>query len=189
MSKQSEKVKVWRKRTKQRIIDAMGGKCCICGYSKCHSALALHHLDPSQKDIALSSIRANPKNWNTIAKELRKCVLLCHVCHCETHEGIVSIPSDAPKFDEKFVDYKKLERDASMTPCPMCQKLKVSYHKHCSASCAHRSRRKIDWETIDLQKELQTKSFVTLAEELGCSDNAIRKRLKSLGYNPKTFRK
>jgi len=32
MSKKSEHVKNWRKNCKERIIQAMGGKCCVCGY-------------------------------------------------------------------------------------------------------------------------------------------------------------
>lgn len=49
MSIKSEYVKKWRKTAKLRIIEAMGGECCICGYKKCPEALALHHLDPSKK--------------------------------------------------------------------------------------------------------------------------------------------
>ena len=181
MSKQSEKVKLWRRRTKERIIFAMGGKCCVCGYNKCQSALALHHLDPSKKDIGLGAIRANPQSWDVIVKELRKCILVCHVCHCEIHEGIIEVPESAPKFDESFVDYKKLEENKDiLTPCPVCGKMKASYLKNCSLECAGRSRYKLDWDKINLQEELKNKSIVKLAEGLGCSDAAIHKRMKKL---------
>jgi len=105
MSKNSEKVKRWRRRTKSRIIESMGGQCCLCGYNKCQSALALHHLDPSQKEIGLGAIRANPKNWSKIVDELRKCILVCHVCHCEIHEGLVKVPGDVARFNEVFSNY------------------------------------------------------------------------------------
>ncbi len=59
MSKSSEKVKRWRKATKQRIIDSFGGKCGICGYEKCPDALALHHLNPLEKEFGLGGVRAN----------------------------------------------------------------------------------------------------------------------------------
>ena len=39
----------------------------------------------------------------------------------------------------------------------------------------------VDWDNIDLKKELESKSIVKLSEELGCSDGAIHKRLKKLG--------
>lgn len=111
MSKQSEKVKLWRQRSKERIVAAMGGKCSLCGYCKCLSALALHHLDPSQKEISFGKIRANPRNWEKVVQELRKCVLLCHNCHSEVHANIIIVPSTCPKFDESFLDYK------SKSPC------------------------------------------------------------------------
>src|ERR1700688_4794367 len=101
MSKQSEKVKRWRKRCKERIIEAMGGQCCVCGYNRCQWALALHHLDPAQKDFGLGTIRANAKSWASIVEELRKCVLVCNNCHAEIHEGMVVVPNDAPRFNEK----------------------------------------------------------------------------------------
>lgn len=105
MSKQSEKVKRWRKRCKERIIEAMGGSCCCCGYNKCMWALALHHLNPDEKEMTLSSIRANPKNWNIIVKELRKCILVCHNCHSEIHAGERLIPDNVYKFNESFIEY------------------------------------------------------------------------------------
>ena len=81
----SEKVKKWRHETKKRIIESMGGKCQICGYNKCDSALDLHHINPEEKEISLASIRANPKSWSLIVAELRKCVLICANCHREEH--------------------------------------------------------------------------------------------------------
>ena len=93
----SQYVKEWRKKTKLRIIKAMGGKCQICDYDRCPEAFDLHHLDPSTKEMTFSSIRANPKAWITIVKELRKCVLLCSNCHRKQRAGIISldIPSRA----------------------------------------------------------------------------------------------
>lgn len=108
MSKQSDRVKRWRKRCKERIITAMGGSCCICKYNKCQSSLALHHLDPKKKDFRFGGIRANPKSWDKIVDELRKCVLVCHNCHNEIHEGMTKVPLNAPKFNEEWKDYSKI---------------------------------------------------------------------------------
>ena len=102
VSKASEKVKRWRKASKVKIVKAMGGKCVICGYCKCNAALVLHHLNPDEKEIGLGAIRANPKNWVYIVKELRKCVLLCANCHGEVHDGLSFVPEDAVKFDERY---------------------------------------------------------------------------------------
>ena len=182
MSKQSEAVKRWRKNCKARIIEAMGGSCCVCGYNKCDWALSLHHLDPSQKDIAFGAIRANAQSWDSIVKELRKCVLVCHNCHTEIHAGLIDVPESAPKFDEKFCDYKVLEnKPEQLSPCPVCGKLKPIHLKNCSLDCSRRSRYKVPWDTIDLEEELKTKSIVKLSEELGCSDASIYKRVKKIG--------
>lgn len=181
MSVQSDRVKRWRKHCKERIIAAMGGKCCVCGYNRCSAALALHHLDPTQKDIGLGAIRANPKNWNDIVVELRKCVLICHNCHNEVHYHMAVVPDDAPKFDERYADYKEMERQEAMTPCPVCDKLKSPHLKNCSVECAARSKYRVDWDNVNLKEELKTKSIIALSEQIGCSDAAIHKRLKKFG--------
>jgi hypothetical protein len=69
----------------------LGGKCNICGFDKYKSALAIHHLDPKEKDVAFRSMRS----WSLsrIAKELKKCVLLCSNCHVALHAG--EIPSES----------------------------------------------------------------------------------------------
>lgn len=181
MSVSSEKVKVWRKTCKDRIVLAMGGKCCCCGYDRCTASLALHHLDPSQKDFGLGAIRANPKSWLTIVEEIRKCVLVCHNCHNEIHAGMRSVPEDAPRFNELYADYKALEAVAKLDECPQCGKLKRAYLKNCSLSCSSKSKFKVDWDSVDLKEEIKTKTVIKIAEELKCSDASVHKRLKKLG--------
>lgn len=102
MSKQSEKVKRWRKRIKQRIIESMGGRCCICKYNKCLNALSLHHLNPSEKEFGLSKSRISCISWSKITNELRKCILVCMNCHAEIHANLIDIPNDIVKFNEQY---------------------------------------------------------------------------------------
>lgn len=135
MSKNSEEVKKWRANCKNRIVDAMGGSCVVCGYMKCNSSLVLHHLDPSKKEFGLGSIRANPKKWSTIVEEIKKCVLVCHNCHYEIHEGVTFLPETYATFDPKFEDYKELEKTVPLTKCLMCDTLKPEYKKMCSNRC------------------------------------------------------
>lgn len=190
MSKNSEKVKRWRKRCKARIIEAMGGSCVVCKYVKCQSSLSLHHLDPSKKDFGMGAIRANPKNWISLVEELRKCVLVCSNCHGEIHEGISFVPNDAAQFNEAFADYKSLEKSEDiLTPCPMCGKLKADYLKNCSVYCAAISKYRVDWNSIDLFSLLKEKSIVSIAEELGCSDSAVHKRIRKMIYDKKCILK
>lgn len=180
MSESSEKVKRWRKNSKNRIVEAMGGECVICGYNKCTTALALHHLDPSKKEIGFGAIRANPQSWNKIVEELRKCILVCSNCHAEIHEGITEIPKNVKMFNEEFSQYRVIKKDTYHS-CPVCGNKTNIINKYCSLNCAGKSSWRVDWNKIDLQKELQTKSIVKLSEELGCSDGAIHKRLRKLG--------
>lgn len=84
-----EKVKRWRRRTKQKSVEYKGGKCKICGYNKCITALDFHHLNPKEKKFRVSS--GNIKAWNTIKKELDKCILVCCRCHREIHAGLIKI--------------------------------------------------------------------------------------------------
>ena len=78
----------WRQRTKLRAIAYKGGSCQNCGYDKSVRALQFHHLIPGEKDFNIS--RAS-KSWQSIKKELEKCLLLCSNCHAEVHEGIINL--------------------------------------------------------------------------------------------------
>jgi len=181
MSRQSENVKKWRKSTKTRIVQSMGGKCICCGYNNCTGALALHHIDPSKKDFTLGSVRANAKSWKLIVEELKKCILICHNCHSEIHEGVRKLPDIYPVFDESFSDYYNLTHLPEQDICPVCKKYKPVHQITCSRSCAAKKSNVVKWESMDLEHELKNKSILSLAEELGCSDGAIHKRLKKLG--------
>ena len=176
----SQAVKDWRNRTKERIVEAMGGECALCGYKKCQWALALHHLEPEHKDFSFGAIRASCKSWATIVEELRKCILVCHNCHSELHAGITKVPKHVHRFDESYVTYTPLNKPKDSC-CPVCNQLKPSYQITCSKQCAAKNRYQVDWDRVDLQTELKSKSIIQLSRELGCSDGTIHKRLKRLG--------
>ncbi len=101
MNKQSQKVINWRKRTKEKMVASMGGKCQICGYDKCVEALEFHHLDPTQKEYSFAKLRARPQGIEVIKEELKKCILLCSNCHKEVHYNGLDIPSDYAKLNEE----------------------------------------------------------------------------------------
>jgi transposase len=82
-------VKTFRKRTKEKAVEYKGGKCSICNYDRCVSALEFHHLEPSKKDFTLS--QSMNIAWNKVKEELDKCILVCANCHREIHEGIIKI--------------------------------------------------------------------------------------------------
>jgi hypothetical protein len=70
---------------KLKLIEYKGGKCEICGYSKCNSALEFHHKDSSTKDDTISLMMS--QEYEVIKKEVDKCNLLCSNCHRELHHN------------------------------------------------------------------------------------------------------
>lgn len=74
----------WRKDKKRKLIEYKGGKCEICGYNKCTSALSFHHKDPKEKDFNIS---ARSYSYERLKKEVDKCILVCANCHIEIHEN------------------------------------------------------------------------------------------------------
>ena len=69
---------------KKQMVDYKGGKCAVCGYSKCLRALIFHHLDPKIKSFNFGG--SHCRKWADIKAELDKCLLLCQNCHCEIHD-------------------------------------------------------------------------------------------------------
>jgi len=84
----TESVILWRKRTKQKLVEYKGGECEICGYSKCIEALHFHHKNENEKDF---SIAGKSLSFERLKEEVDKCVLVCSNCHSEIHAGLVKI--------------------------------------------------------------------------------------------------
>ncbi len=84
-----EHVKKFRHKKKNKAILYKGGKCTICGYDKCNRNLAFHHIDPNMKDFNISA--KGSWGFERIKAELDKCILVCHNCHGEIHEGLVVV--------------------------------------------------------------------------------------------------
>lgn len=60
-------------------------KCLKCGDAD-SACLDFHHLDPSTKDGDISNL-VKGRVWETLQKELQKCVVLCASCHRKYHAG------------------------------------------------------------------------------------------------------
>lgn len=86
----SESVISWRKRVKAKLVEYKGGKCECCGYNNCIEALEFHHIDPSQKDFTISG---TSKAFETLKKEVDKCIMVCSNCHKEIHAGVRVLPN------------------------------------------------------------------------------------------------
>jgi transposase len=80
-----------RHRLKRILVEEAGGKCILCGYSRCVRALEFHHLDPETKQFELG-YRGCTRSLAVLRAEASKCVLLCSNCHAEVEAGITAVP-------------------------------------------------------------------------------------------------
>lgn len=173
----SQIVKDWRRRTKERLVQAFGSECGICGYNKSFEAFDFHHLDPSEKDFSFAGARANPVSWPKLVVEARKCVMLCANCHREVHAGVAEISDGVRRFDESFEEYEDPRRIHKKHPCKVCAEL--TYNKfYCSYDCDKKDREKVAWDSVDLVELKRDMSNVAIAKMLGVSEAVIRKRLR-----------
>jgi predicted HNH restriction endonuclease len=83
-----EAVKKRRRDLRAKAIELKGGRCEICGYSRCPDALEFHHLDDAKKDFGISA-KGYTRSWEKVKNELNKCQLLCANCHRELHASLI----------------------------------------------------------------------------------------------------
>jgi hypothetical protein len=181
MTNKSEGVKRWRRKTKQRSVDAFGGKCGICGYKKCNDALQFHHINPKEKEFEIGQTRATSKSWIKIVKELKKCVCVCANCHKEIHKGVTLIPENINRYDEFYTYYKEREKLELFDECPICGKSKHKYNVTCSLSCAAKRATKGRYpEDVHILVEQVNKyGYCGTGRIYDVSDNAIRKYIRN----------
>jgi hypothetical protein len=80
-----------RRKVKELLVADAGGRCRLCGYDRYIGALQFHHLDPSEKRLALGGGGATLA-IEMLRRESRKCILLCSNCHAEVEAGITMVP-------------------------------------------------------------------------------------------------
>ena len=91
--------KIRRYRAKAAAVKYLGGKCATCGWVGNQAAFQLHHTDPSKKDFIIGNV-AN-KSWDSIKKEIGKCILLCANCHSIEHSA-----NDGSLFIKEALNYR-----------------------------------------------------------------------------------
>jgi len=104
MSRKSEQVKEWRKRTKERLVKAFGSICCVCRNEFHPTVYDFHHIDGT-KEFGLAAVRGSIKSWGKVVEEARKCVMVCANCHRLIHGKLINMPKDALRFNEKYAYY------------------------------------------------------------------------------------
>lgn len=173
MSKNSEAVMRAQKRKKKMAVDRMGGKCQICGYDKCLSALEFHHINKEEKEENPSYLILR-RNWEHAKKELEKCILVCSNCHREIHDSENGVILEYANKQIK----PWIERE-----CPICREkfdTKDYEQQYCSMDCFRLSSRKVNRPSkSELEKLINSKiPWTKLGKMFGVSDNAVRKWAK-----------
>ena len=74
-----------RRGRKAAFLRLLGGACLHCGYDKLARNLVFHHT--GSKEFELTE-RAFQFGFKKILPEAKKCILLCHNCHGEIHDGL-----------------------------------------------------------------------------------------------------
>lgn len=167
---------------KERLIDCCGGKCAICGYDKCSSALEFHHTNPLEKDFAISNLPHC--SFEKALAEIQKCIMVCANCHREIHAGLIdNIPEpyiDANKVEMHLQDLQELKTRKKYY-CKNCGVEITRGAEYCSF-CYQESKqnpRKPSREI--LKQEIRNIPFTHLGQKYDVTDNAVKKWCISYG--------
>lgn len=147
------------------MVASMGGACQICGYSRCNDALEFHHLDPTSKEFSFGELRSNPRRIGELLRELKKCILLCSICHKEVHAGLAEVPKTYAKINPNIFGWYETENGFERL---INDKIKV----------VNVNKLKFEISPEELVQLMKTNSLVAIGKMFGVSDNAIRKRAK-----------
>ena len=169
-----EAVTEWRRRTKSKSVEYLGGKCKYCGYDKYHGAMEFHHPG-DDKDFGLSQSGVT-RSWHSIMVELDKCELVCKNCHAEIHGCVV---------EDAGSGISTATRDIIKKPRPdkFCVDRGIKIDKSAKSRCvkcgAINSRKVKDRPPKEqLLKEISESSYLAVGRKYGVSDNSIRKWIK-----------
>ncbi len=83
----TDPIREHREHRKILLIQALGGGCMVCGYNTTYRNLAFHHLHNKQFSLCSRSLQYS---MDKICAEVKKCILVCHNCHGEIHEGLIN---------------------------------------------------------------------------------------------------
>lgn len=181
----------WRKRARKVLIEILGNKCAICGYiDEFSGAYDIHHINPEEKEINFGKLSSIGIKKCII--ELKKCVLLCAICHRKIHAGILDISMATYYYNEAMAEEYL---NFSAIPSSKCNKeirennLKSNYCYNCGKEickkaklckeCFHiAERRKLRPDVNSLMEDINCLGYVGTGKKYNVSDNTIRKWLK-----------
>ncbi len=97
----SEAVSRRRRNVKLIPVEEAGGRCEICGYSRCVAALQFHHVHPGSKRFGLA-VGGLTRGIDDLRAEASQCVLLCANCHAEVEVGYTVPPGKAVPIEDEI---------------------------------------------------------------------------------------
>jgi formate-dependent nitrite reductase cytochrome c552 subunit len=80
----------YRRRSKVRAVEHMGGRCFGCERIGPPALFDFHHMDAKDKQFGIGQDGIS-RTWEKVVAELEKCVMLCANCHREVHAGVRTI--------------------------------------------------------------------------------------------------
>lgn len=82
----SDRVSIWRRQTKEKLVAAHGGKCLDCGYTGPPFMFDFDHRDPTEKTFGIGA-KGFSRKYEVQLTESLKCDLVCANCHrMRTHK-------------------------------------------------------------------------------------------------------
>jgi hypothetical protein len=76
-------VKIRRIKSKIKAVEMLGGQCERCGWHGNIAGYEFHHKENFKKEFGIGD--RNNKSWGSIIDEIKKCELLCSICHRIEH--------------------------------------------------------------------------------------------------------
>lgn len=184
----AEQKKFWRYQIKHRAIMALGNECCVCHNKYPDIVYDCHHLDPTQKDLTISSVQTNgARSWLKVRDELKKCCLVCANCHRLIHSGEVEVENkiyfNEDHYEWGLMEYNQISKNSltplvvgkNLTICPKCGG-KKSYNAQICLECRNKEQMLVERPTrTELKKLIREKPLTEIGRMFNVSDNAIRK--------------
>jgi hypothetical protein len=115
LSKLRQKCSENRKRLDEAKLNA---GCSVCGFRDFAPALVFHHMPDSVKTRDISKMV--DCTWETIEKEIEKCVVLCENCHRELHAKDRGGPKKTPRRMSEYRNRMFSLRVRKLLGCSEC---------------------------------------------------------------------
>lgn len=194
-----------RRTDRKRAITNLVGGCQLCGYKKCQRNLTFHHL--WNKEFEISS-REFQFSLSKVLNEIRKCIVVCHNCHGEVHEGLIStklVKEQHQVFVEVLAKLTKMtwtelvygasaaealkQKAIALKEASTCRcgKSKFRTSAKCKA-CAKATRiSKLASQRSAMIGLLDSidHNYRLAGKRLGISDKAVKKRCLAMGIEPR----